>query len=519
MKRMLSPCLLVLATLVFGPAPTALAGDADAPLPVRLSEAALDALQANPAVAEARLEWLIRKSRVQGTWGDFEPAFVTGLTRSRLDRMNTAAEALSQLRRSEYMETKTEYQVALEGKFFTGAGYRLGYTLAQTESDFIAGKEYESNFGLEVDQPLLRGITRQATLAPVRLARMDELIAFQAFRRQMISVVSSVESAFWDLALAQDLHGIAEDSVRIANEIAADARQRVGVGKMSDLDLSETEIQLGVRVAEEESRRLAVSEAAAQLRLILGSGRIGSAAVITADERLDEIPTAPASSNESESRVREALILQPEVLISRGELERSGIQVDYRLDQRLPELNAHASCGFQGLGDSMSVSLQRLQSQDFPTWSLGLDLRLPLLGNLQAESVLEEARLRKALAARKVQALERDTRISTGALFQRVVSYRRQAENARAVSGFKQRLLDVELSRFDAGKSDIRRVYEAEQALSEARTSELESYGRFRKASVDLAAASGTTLRDKGLESMDGERIVIDPLLLQEAQK
>lgn len=517
MKRMLSPFLLILASLAFGPAPAVLAADADAALPVRLSEAALDALQANPAVAEARLEWLIRKSRVQGTWGDFEPAFVTGITRSKLDRMNTAAEKFP-FGGDEYMETKTEYQAALEGKFFSGAGYRFGYTLSQTESSLVSD-EFVSNLGLKVDQPLLRGITRQATLAPVRLARMDELIAFHALRRQMISVVSSVESAYWDLALAQDLHGIAADSVRIANEIAADARQRVGVGKMSDLDLSETEIQLDVRVAEEESRRLAVSEAAAQLRLVLGGGRLGSAAVITAGEPLEQIPPAPTSSDESESRVREALRLQPEVLIGRSELERSGIQVDYRLDQRLPELNAHASCGFQGLGDSVSVSLQKLQSQEFPSWSLGLDLRLPLLGNLQADSVLEEARLRKELAARKLQALERDTRISTGALFQRVLSYRRHAENARAVSGFKRRLLDVELSRFDAGKSDIRRVYDAEQALSEARASELQSYGRFRKASVDLAAASGTTLRDKGLESMDGERIVVDPLLLVEGKR
>ncbi len=525
-RRMFHVSLLSAACLILAQAPAVRAEEpAAGPLPVLLSEAALEALQANPSVGEARLQWLIRKSQVQGAWGDFEPAFVSGLNRSHLDRLNAAAEAASIFGKPAYTETmtetKTEYQAAVEGKFFSGAGYRLGYSLSTTESNFTTtGREYESNLGLKVDQPLLKGIARYSPLAPVRLARNEELIAFHAYRKQMISVVSSVESAYWDLALAQELHRIAADSVRIANEIAADARQRMSVGKMSDLDLSEAEIQLAIRIAEEESSLLAVSEAAAQLRLILGGGRIGSTVDISAAEPLErEMPGAGPSRNETESRVREALRLQPEILISRGELVKSGIQLDYRLDQRLPELNAHASYGFQGLGNSMSVSLQRLQSQGFPSWSVGLDLRLPLLGNLQGESLLEEARLRKELAVRKLQAMERDTAISTGALFQRMLSYGRQAEVARTVSGFKKRLLDVELSRFDTGKSDIRRVYEVEQALSDARKSELQSYSRFRRASVDLAAASGTTLRDKGLESMEGERIVLTPALLADPRK
>jgi outer membrane protein len=522
-RRMFHISLLSAACLILAQAPAVRAEETAAgPLPVLLSEAALEALQANPSVGEARLQWLIRKSQVRGAWGDFEPAFVSGLARSHLDRLNTTAQALSMFMSPEspFMETKTEYQAAVEGRFFSGAGYRLGYSLSATESDSITGREYESNLGLKVDQPLLKGIARYSPLAAVRLARNEELIAFHTYRKQMISVVSSVESAYWDLALAQELHRIAADSVRIANEIAADARQRMSVGKMSDLDLSEAEIQLAIRVAEEESSLLAVSEAAAQLRLILGGGRIGSTVDISAAEPLErETPEAGPSGDETESKVREALRLQPEILISRGELEKSGIQLDYRQDQRLPELNAHASYGFQGLGKSMSVSLQRLQSQGFPSWSVGLELRLPLLGNLQGESLLEEARLRKELAVRKLQAMERDTAISTGALFQRMLSYGRQAEVARTVSGFKKRLLDVELSRFDTGKSDIRRVYEVEQALSEARKSELQSYSRFRRASVDLAAASGTTLRDKGLESMEGERIVLTPALLADPRK
>ncbi|HVO37717.1 MAG TPA: TolC family protein [Spirochaetia bacterium] len=517
----------ILIYLILLPAAAAAAQDTDnSALSVRLSDAALEALQASPVVWEARLQWLIRKTQVQGAWGNFEPALVSGVSRDYQDRLNTAEQALSMFNATEFKEQRTEYQVGVEGKFFSGAGYRLGYSLVDTTGNLVtapvypAGHQYESNLSVQVDQPLLKGIARGSPLIPVRLARNEELIAFHTYRREMISVVSKVESAYWDLALAQELHRIAAESVRMAQEIAADARERLGVGKMSDLDLSEAEIQLAIRVTEEESSVLAVSEAAAQLRLLLGGGRIGSTASITAAEPLEvESPSGVVSSDQGDTRVQEALKLQPEILISRGELEKSGIQLDYRLDQRLPELNAHASFGLQGLDNSFNGSLDRLQSESYPTWSLGLQFRLPILGNLQAQSQLEEARLTRELAARKMRAMERDTSISTAALFQRVLSYARQAENARAVSGFKKRLLDVEMTRFDTGKSDIRRLYDAEQALSEARKTELEGYRRFRRAAADLAAASGTTLRDKGLESMEGELINLSPVLLSDPWK
>ena len=114
-----------------------------------------------------------------------------------------------------------------------------------------------------------------------------------------------------------------------------------------------------------------------------------------------------------------------------------------------------------------------------------------ILGDLKGESLLEEARLMRDLAVYKL----------------------------RAVSGFKRRLLDVELARFDTGKSDIRRLYDVEQALSEARKCELESFRGCRKASVDFAAASGITLRDMGFERVEGERIVLAPVLLADPRK
>jgi outer membrane protein TolC len=288
----------------------------------------------------------------------------------------------------------------------------------------------------------------------------------------------------------------------------------VSLGKLSELDQSEAELQLDIRLAELDQHALALSEAAARLRLLLGSGRIGSTMLVSAADSLGwDDEGAERIRAEARSRLGDALLFQPDIAIRRAELEKEQIMFDYRRDQRLPELNARARLGYQGLGDSPNASLERLSGQEFPTWSLSLEFRLPLLGDVSAANAVEEAKLRKELAASQLAAAERETSISVEALFQRVLTYMKQADNARAVSGFKRQLLDVELKRFDAGKSDIRRIYELEQGLSEARVQELESYALLRKAASNLSAASGTTLRDKGLERLERGQFILVPLL------
>jgi outer membrane protein TolC len=487
------------------------------PMPIALSQVVAEAVLNNPTVREARLQWLIRQARERGAWGDFEPALAAGAGQSSLKRENTALQQLSQLGMTQYSEKKKDYNLGVEGRFVSGANYKLGYTLSQTDSDLTNGNEYESNLGLSVDQPLMKGATRRAPFAAIRVARQESLVAFHNYRKQLMSIVAGLESAYWDLALAQEQNLIAEDSVRIAREILADARERVAVGKLSELDQTEAEIQLNIRLAGQDQSALAVSEAAARLQILLGGGAIGSAAAVNATEPLEwDSSTSELFRAKAQTMVEDALLLQPDIAMRRAELQKNRIQLDYQRDQRLPELTAKGQVGFQGLGDSANASLQTLQSQEFPTWSLSLQFRLPLAGGIQAGSAEMEARLTMGLTASQIAAAVRETTVTVQTLLQRVRTYERLAESAHAVSGYKSQLLDVERQRFDAGKSDVRKIFEVEQSLSESRDAELQSYDRLRKATADVEAASGTILRDQALEHVIAGQIELAPELLRQ---
>jgi outer membrane protein len=485
-------------------------------LQIHVDQAASVAVANNPTVVEAQTQWLIKQKLEGAAWGDFEPALVSSYAESGLDRLNNAAEQVSEWGRTEYDETKSQFDVGLEGKFLTGASYRLGYTLSRTDSVFTNGDEYESTVGLNIEQPLLKGASHRSPLASLRIARLEAQIAFHTFRKQLISIVSSVESAYWDLALAQERRQLAGESVGIATEILTDARERVQVGKISELDLQEAEIQLSIRQAELEDRRQDELETATRLQLLMADKKLGVASGIAAADPLFPQGWDPQRfAVESRDLRNTALSLQPEIAIKQAELEKETIRFEYSRDQQLPELNAKASYGLQGLGSTVDSALQRLNSQGYPNWSVGVELRIPTFGDIKGRNTEEAARLSKSLAQSQLTSAQREITLSVEALVRRVTSYGRQTESARAEAGFRKQLLDVEMTRFNAGQSDVRKLYELEDSLSQARAREMQSYNRLRKALLDLSATSGTILKDRGWETIRGTSILLSRELLK----
>ena len=68
------------------------------------------------------------------------------------------------------------------------------------------------------------------------------------------------------------------------------------------------------------------------------------------------------------------------------------------------------------------------------------------------------------------------------------------------VAEFRAKALDVEMSRLDSGKSDSRKVLQAEQDLVEARLMRLKSLVDLQKARIELEMAEGVAPQDRGLE-------------------
>ncbi|MBN1308873.1 MAG: hypothetical protein JXA18_13200, partial [Chitinispirillaceae bacterium] len=142
-----------------------------------------------------------------------------------------------------------------------------------------------------------------------------------------------------------------------------------------------------------------------------------------------------------------------------------------------------------------------------------IEMGLPLLAGVEARNLLAAQKLNTEAATKNLSAIEYQIVNSYRIITQRVSALGEHARNAKSVVDFRERLLDVEFKKINAGKSNNRLIYETEEKLSEARQWQLESNIRYRMAIVQKAKISGSLLRDFGLETVENGRPVISESL------
>jgi len=520
MKR-IAVCMATAALAVGGArlARAERAASAGRAVDLTLEEVIEAAVYHNPEVEAALLEWRISRKVQRGVIGAFEPAFVGSYAWGAQDRENNAVQRLSQ-ESDVFSEESEEFAVGIEGDFLSGAHYRLAYSVRDQGSNLHTNEqgefihEFEAFAGLTVKQPLLKGAGFKVTLAEFRLAREGAVIALHNYRKQAMTVVSRAESAYWNLAFAQEKHRMAGESVGIARKLVEDRRQRVQSGKMAELELLEAEAGLASRLALEAQSHQEMMEAMTQLKLLAADRQIGGEQSVRATGSLAPPEFDAAFDREArEAALREALRAQPDYLVRRAELRQSGVRHAYMRNQRLPQVDLTGSYGFNGLTERMGELWAEVATAEYPTWTVGVELRVPLGFGVRERNELAIAKLQRAVALHRLRAVEYEIANSVQALIHRIANLGTQIENARTIIGFYERLLDDALKRLEQGKSTSREVYAAEEELARARRDELSRIAQYREALLQWAFVRGALLRDRNLETIEDGKIILSGVL------
>jgi outer membrane protein len=486
--------------------------------PLSLEAMIGEVVRTNPSVREAHLQWLVNYRNAQAEWGTFEPELVARLSRDKLRRKNSTQQRFQYITGdAEYTEDNREYGLGIEGKLPSGGSFRIGYSLKRLENIYVENGEFESFLGVSGEQPLLKGLTHGAPLAAQRVAMRDRYIAFHQYRKQLMETISQAEGAYWNLGIAQEEVRMAADSVRIARELVDDCREQLKAGRMTEPDLYEAEAELETRLAFQADSEQNLQDAMTQVKLLLSEGELGAHETLEASDPLVfQFPEGWSEEQQRLESIRWAKRAQPDFMVQHEQLERENLVVGYRQDQVLPALNLKGSYGLSGLDGSIESSLDRLASWNYPSWSIGLELRVPLYMGYRQRNELAAAKLNMKLAEARLKALEYELTQSIDTLIRRIATLRLRIQNAGAVVQLKRRLLDIEQARLQARAGTIRQVYDAEEKLTDARKRELEYIVRFREASMALALVRGSVLRDKGLEELtDGQVVLSEPLVYQ----
>jgi len=416
---------------------------------------------------------------------------------------------------------------------FASGGYvSLNYNnIIQEQNSFrsTVNPFTNSSLDLTVTQPLLQGFGLALNNRNIRVAKNNIKAADYVFRQQLINSVANVVQLYWTLVAANSTVNVNQQAVAVAQKLYDDNKKQVEIGTLAPIEVVRAEAQLATAQQALVAAQSAVLQLEAVLKSALSRNGLTSPAILEAHV----IPTDPIRIPETEAiqpvqdLVSRALDNRPDVAQSRIQLNNADIILSGTRNALLPSLSAigdfrsNALVGSQNtvLGPPNATSgllatppiadpffvggygtvLAQLFGRNFPTYSVGLSLTIPLR-NRAAQANLATAsvnlRQNQLLLQRQINQIRVDVQNAITAVNQARTQYE------AAVKGrvLQEQTLDADQKKLALGATTVYQVIQDQRDLTTAAAAEVTAQATYAGARVQLDVATGSTLANNNVE-------------------
>ena len=461
------------------------------PIPLSLPQFVDLVVDRNHQLQSQAADLFIDMERIKAERAIFEPALVGSYNHQFNREQNSTTDFFSRGGQETYEQKADNYKLEIETLANTGAQFRLGAALNESRDSVRKSvEEYRMLAYLNVTQPLLRNAGPKVVSTQIRVAEAGADLAMQSYRQELLNVVGRATIIYWDLHLAQEQVAMRKESVQVAEQILEDNRARFKTGKMAEIEVLEAEAGVALRKAlEMEAHKKYVAAMSDTLTLFAEFADSYDRDIVTTDPLVLENATYSY-----EDSIDKAFQLRPEYLATHIKLLQEEIRLTYAKNQTRPELDLTASFGLNGLDSEMSEAWNNLKDDDFRSWSVGIEFRIPLFGDRRSASEMAQVKQRKRKDLLEMKAIEVALANAVSTTIRNIRSATEQARYSASVTEFNSRLLEIELIRLKAGKSNSRMVLEKEEDFRSAKEAELEALISQKKAILELEMAEGSLL-------------------------
>jgi len=522
-------------------------------IPLSLNDAIKRALENNNDIEVARDDVRFAETQLRALEGIFDPVFtVTPQYDKRISPQQSSLGGGSVTSTTTY-----SWNPSVLKQFGRGGGnYFLNFQNSHTNTSnsfSLLNPFYSSNLSLSFTQPLWRDRSIDNNRRQIRIQRKRLDQSDADFRQRSIDVITRVQQAYWELvfALRDQQNNLA--NLNLSRESLRNVEAQIAAGAKAPLERAEVQTELANRETALYSAIQAVAIAENNLKILIfkdpNSPEWSAQLTPTETPKFDTTPV------NLEDALKAARDNRPELRRLRLQGDINDIDIKYFKNQTKPQIDLTGAVALTGLagkdvsgalppgtqvplifgnpqtnssaflldqiraiqlaqglplatsplvpaegGPTASLlggymqDLKNLFSGDTRNITVGVAISIPFK-NKTAEANLAGARIQKeqlqASTRSQEQIIEVDVRNSAQAVEsarQRVLSAREARVNAEAQLEGEQRLYQV-------GRSTTFLLFQRENALANARASELRAETDYNKALADLQRATSTTLR------------------------
>ena len=238
--------------------------------------------------------------------------------------------------------------------FHTGTSFSASFNNTRGSSSSTAtffDPFVQSNFIFLASQQLLNGFGLAANEHYIRIAKVNKSIADQTLVQQVITSITAVEDAYWELVFARGNVEVAQQEITLADKTYSDNKKQVDVGTLAPLEIVQAEAQ----VASAQQALIVAQTTVLQDQLILlnliskdpNSPILRTVEILptdTADVAPPEVEKIPL-----QNLIQEATTKRPDVLQAGLQIKGDNINVQATRNALLPVLTLSGEYATEGL--------------------------------------------------------------------------------------------------------------------------------------------------------------------------
>jgi outer membrane protein TolC len=429
--------------------------------------------------------------------------------------------------------------------FATGTNFSLTFDNTRQSSNLAENAfnpSVQSTLTVAITQQLLQGFGILVNTRSIRIEKLNKQYTDAQFLQQVITSITAVENAYWELAYSRENVKVGQQSVVLAQQLYDDNKKQVEIGTMAPLDVVQAEANVAT------AQQTLINDQTLQLQdqtnlIYLITKNANDAAVLDAEivptDTLSPSLTQPVPT--LDDAVRRALGERPDVQQAQFTVQEDEINVKSTHNALLPILELTGSYSTTGLaGNSTSITntptafapilsdpivnaagtpipneyvptpiaftttstssasgindaFDEFVHNEFPDYTLAISLQIPIL-NRQAQGDAARALLIKRQDETRLQQTDNGVLVAVRNALIAVVQGKAAVQAAQKTRDLDQQTLDAEEKKLKLGASTIFNVVTDQTTLATAASAEVRALANLVEAEVNLDAAMATTL-------------------------
>ena len=469
-------------------------------LMLSLDDAISLALQNNLEISIEQFNPEIRKEAITAAEAVFDHTSTADLTQTFNESDSTQAPT-----------GITTFNTGIGKKFKSGGSYSLDFVQSGTMYDGAISNltvdpetglpvtitkdlenDFDSSLALTFGHALLRNFGADVNTTGIEIARKNRELSVSELRSKIITVVTNVKDAYWQLVNALGDLEAKKISLQLAYDLVKINEAQVDVGTLAPIEVLQAKAQAASRQVAVTTAELTVLNAEDALKQLLNFPENDPAwqSAISPTNAPNETRLG-MSLDES---IRMALDNREELKKLQTQIAMGELSLNYAENQLKPEFNALGKLELAGNDTAIGDAVGNLAGADNLGVTVGASFSYPL-GNRAARSAYNQAKLELDQARLSNQNVEQVIAVDVRIALRRVEMTYDLIGVTRIARQLAQEQLDAEQKKFNEGLSTNFQVLDYQDKLTQAKTQEALAVTGYNQALAQFDKAIGVTLQ------------------------